>query len=506
MKDVKFAITDIETTGNGIKGNRITEICIIVVQNGKVINEYSSLVNPSQAIPLYIETLTGINDEMVLHAPSFSEIAHEIEKITKDCIFVAHNVNFDYNIVRAEFTSLGKEYKRKRLCTVRLTRKLIPGLFSYSLGNICTSINIPHIDRHRAKGDCNATVTLFQRCLSLDPEFEVINQLLNQKTAASYLPPNFKSSDFEKLPAATGVYFFKDKDGRPLYIGKAKNIKTRIKSHFQEKSNRKYKLMQETYSIDYELTGSELLALLRESELILKYFPKFNKAQKKISRPYTLTSYHNQKGIEQFALHKNKIAPVSWMKFYTRDEAIKFMEFICEEFNLCPKYCGLQASAKVCDHYKINSCGGVCQNEISIEKYNKRVEKAIDYIGKYDDSCLLLEKGRTKEEKSFIYLNKGKYAGYGYIGPSDDFNHPEEFKNFLTPAKNSSYADRIVSRYLKVNRSFTKISLSDDDRSVDLIEHAGSVGSRPFRNSANRRAGGYENLQITRKIGLFSVH
>lgn len=319
------------------------------------------------------------------------------------------------------------------------------------------------MDRHRAKGDCDATVTLFQRCISLDPDFEVINQLLNQKTAASYLPPNFKSSDFEKLPITTGVYFFKDRDGRPIYIGKAKNIKSRIKSHFQEKSNRKFKLMQETYSIDYELTGSEFLALLRESELILKYYPKYNKAQKKISRPYTLTSYHNQKGIERFALHKNKIAPVSWMKFYTREEAIKFIEFLCEEFQLCPKYCGLQTAANICDHYKITSCSGVCNNEISIEDYNARVAKAIDYMGKYDDSCLLLEKGRTKEEKSFIYLNKGKYAGFGFIGPADDFNHPEEFKNFLTPSKTSSYADRIVSRYLNTKKNISKIPLNAEE-------------------------------------------
>ena len=468
MKDVKFAITDIETTGNGIKGNRITEICVIVVQDGKVIEEYSSLVNPSQAIPLYIESLTGINDEMVSNAPQFSEIADEVEKITRDCVFVAHNVNFDYNIIRAEFSNLGRDFKRKRLCTVRLTKKLIPGLFSYSLGNICTSINIPHIDRHRAKGDCDATVTLFQRCMSLDPEFEVINQLLNQKTAASYLPPNFKSSDFEKLPVTTGVYFFKDKDGRPLYIGKAKNIKSRIKSHFQERSNRKYKLMQETYSIDYELTGNELLALLRESELILKYYPKFNKAQKKVSRPYTLTSYHNQKGIEQFALHKNKIAPVSWMKFYTREEAIKFLEYLCQEFELCPKYCGLQAGVKVCDHYKITTCSGVCENEISIDEYNRRVEKAVEFISRYEDSCLLVEKGRNKNEKSFVYLNKGRYAGFGYIDNSEELKHPEDFRNYLTQSKTSSYADRIVSRYLNTKKNLTKIPLTSTEVSEEM--------------------------------------
>ncbi len=470
MKDVKFAITDIETSGSGIRGNKITEICVMVVQNGAVIDEYSSLVNPSQSIPLYIESLTGINDEMLSNAPQFSEIAAEVDAITKDCVFVAHNVNFDYNIIRAEFSKIGREFKRKRLCTVRLTKKLIPGLFSYSLGNICTSINIPHYDRHRAGGDCEATVTLFQRCLSLDQEYEVITKFLNQRTAASYLPPNFKNSDFEKIPTSTGVYFFKDKDGIPLYIGKAKNIKSRIKSHFQERSNRKYKLMQETYSIDYELTGNEFLALLRESELILKYFPRYNKAQKKISRPYTLTSYHNQKGIEQFALHKNKISPVSWMKFYTREEAIRFLEFICEEYQLCPKYCGLQAGVKYCDHYKISSCSGACKNEIDAEEYNARVSKAIDYIGQFEDSCLLVEKGRTTKEKSFIYLKKGRYAGYGFIDNSDEFNHPEEFKNFLIPQKNSSYADRIVSRYLNTQKDLVKLPLNADSERQSKAE------------------------------------
>ncbi len=463
MKDIKIAITDIETTGNGIKGNRITEICVIVVQDGKVIDEYSSLVNPSQSIPLYIESLTGINDEMLSNAPQFSEIADEVDKITKDCVFVAHNVNFDYNIVRAEFASLNREFKRKRLCTVRLSKKLIPGLFSYSLGNICTSINIPHIDRHRAKGDCDATVILFQRCLSLDSDFEVITKFLNQRTAASYLPPNFKNSDFEKLPTSTGVYFFRDKNGIPLYIGKAKNIKSRIKSHFQERSNHKYKLMQETYSIDYELTGNEMLALLRESELILKFYPKFNKAQKKVTRPYTFTSYHNQKGIEQFALHKNKIAPVSWMKFYTREEAIKFLESLCAEFELCPKYCGLQSGVKYCDHYKITTCSGACKNEIDAEEYNRRVSKAVDYISHFEDSCLLVEKGRTTNEKSFIYLKKGRYAGYGFIDNSDELNHPEEFKNFLIPQKTSSYADRIVSRYLNTKKNLVKIPLQGNE-------------------------------------------
>ncbi|WP_026915299.1 exonuclease domain-containing protein [Christiangramia portivictoriae] len=468
MEELKYAVVDIETTGNGIKGNRITEVCVIILENGEITKTFTSLVNPSQSIPLYIESLTGINDDMVSSAPQFSEVADEIMEMTRDCIFVAHNVNFDYNILRAEFAMLDMDFKRKRLCTVRLTKKLIPGLFSYSLGNICTSINIPIYDRHRAQGDCEATVILLKRCLSLDPELEVVTEFLNRKSGAEYLPPHFKNADFEKLPKSTGVYFFRDKDGIPLYIGKAKNIKTRIKSHFQERSNRKYSLMQETYSIDYELTGSEFLALLREAELILKFYPKYNKAQKKVSRPYTLTSYHNQKGIEVFALHKNKIAPVSWMKFYTREEAISFLENLCKDFDLCPKYTGLQSANSACNHYKVHTCSGVCKGEISVEEYNDRVSRAVEFIGTYDESCLLMEKGRVKGEKSFIYLNKGKYAGYGYIGPADNFNHPDEFTNFLVPAKTSSYADRIVSRYLNTKKNLSPIKL---DASEELVEN-----------------------------------
>ncbi len=459
MKDVKFAITDIETTGGGIKGNKITEICVLVVQNGEVIEEFDSLVNPNSSIPLYIETLTGINDAMVANAPEFSEIAEEVDRITKDCVFVAHNVNFDYSIIRSEFKALGLAFDRKRLCTIRLAKKLIPGLFSYSLGNICSSINIPHLDKHRARGDCEATVILFQRCCSLDTDFKVLSHFLNQRTAASYLPPNFKNADFDDLPKTTGVYFFKDKEGKPLYIGKAKNIKSRIKSHFQEKSNRKFQLMQATHSIDYELTGSELLALLREAELILKHFPKFNKAQKKVSRPYTLTSYHNQKGIEQFVIHKNKVSPVSWMKFYTREEAIKFMEELCVQFDLCPKYAGLQRGVSQCSHYKIKTCSGLCQNEISVTDYNQRVAAALDFIGEYENSTLLVEKGRTRDEKSFIYLHKGKYAGYGFISQTDDFAQAEQFRDYLIPQKSSSYAERIISRYLTTKKNLTKIAV-----------------------------------------------
>jgi len=177
-KVIKYAIIDVETTGMGVQGNRITEIAILVHDGQKVIEEYESLVNPERNIPHTITRLTGINDYMVADAPKFYEIAKKVIEMTSDCVFVAHNVNFDYNVIHKEFSELGFPFRRKKLCTVRLSRKLIPGLPSYSLGKLCNSVGIPLNDRHRAMGDTRATTILFERLLSLDTDQSVFSTFL----------------------------------------------------------------------------------------------------------------------------------------------------------------------------------------------------------------------------------------------------------------------------------------------------------------------------------------
>ena len=190
MQQRLFSVIDVETTGNGILGNRITEICIVLVRGTKVIDKFTSLVNPEQSIPTFITGLTGIDDQMVRDAPKFNEIAERVLEMTEDAIFVAHNVNFDYNVIRGEFKRLGHIFTRKKLCTVRLSRKLIPGLLSYSLGKLCSSLHIPLDNRHRAEGDTDATVILFQRILDLDPDHEVISLFLNARSKEATLPPH----------------------------------------------------------------------------------------------------------------------------------------------------------------------------------------------------------------------------------------------------------------------------------------------------------------------------
>ena len=168
----RFAIIDIETTGLRAGAEKITEIAIILHDGKQIIEEFSSLVNPERKIPYFITQLTGISDQLVSDAPKFYELARQIIELTDNAIVVGHNVNFDYSFLKSEFKSLGYDYQRKTLDTIKLSRKLIPGLPSYSLGKLCAALNIPNSSRHRAAGDAMATPKLFELILSIDNEPE----------------------------------------------------------------------------------------------------------------------------------------------------------------------------------------------------------------------------------------------------------------------------------------------------------------------------------------------
>lgn len=163
-----YSIIDIETTGGSPKTEKVTEIAVYIHDGTRVVNEYASLVNPEKSIPAFITGLTGITNEMVAGAPKFYEIARELVELTENTIFVAHNAGFDYGFICEEFRQLGYLFKREKLCTVKLSRKLIPGLRSYSLGKLCSELGIDVHNRHRAAGDAMATVRLFEILVDLD--------------------------------------------------------------------------------------------------------------------------------------------------------------------------------------------------------------------------------------------------------------------------------------------------------------------------------------------------
>jgi DNA polymerase-3 subunit epsilon len=445
-----FAVVDIETTGNGPKGQKITEISALIFDGKKIIDEFTSLVNPEQNIPAFITNLTGITNAMVRNAPKFYDIAKKVEEITKGTIFVAHNVNFDYNIIHAEFKSLGFDFKRKKLCTVRLTRKIIPGLPSYSLGNICTSENIPINGRHRAKGDAEATAELFRRLLLRDDNF-TINSFLNPKSRQATLPPLLDKSVVDKLPEKHGIYYFKNLAKEVIYVGKANNIKQRVISHFYDKKKKEQTMCLETADISFTRTGSELLALLLESSEIKHIYPKFNRAQRKSAEAVGLFSYEDQKGIIHLAYNRLKLAPNAIMKYYSISECRHHLETLCATFELCPKYCHLQTNVSSCFHYQLKECKGVCCDKETVESYNKRVKEAIQSVGIGAENLVIKEKGRTKNEIGFALILDGIYKGIGYVDTSQDatLENPEDYQFFVEPKKDNRDIQRIITSYLK---------------------------------------------------------
>ncbi|MDW5290047.1 exonuclease domain-containing protein [Formosa sp. PL04] len=444
-----YTIIDIETTGSG---NKITEIAILKHDGTQIIEEFTSLVNPEAHIPDYITALTGIDNSMVADAPTFSEIAQQVIDITTDTIFVAHNVNFDYNIIRNSFKELGIEFKRKKLCTIRLSRKLLPGHQSYSLGKLCTTLNIEVFDRHRAKGDAEATVILFEMLLAQDQAEIVFKNFLKPTSKEATLPPNLPSTVFNAIPNTPGIYYFKNKKGTIIYVGKAKDLKKRVLSHFYNKTEKEMNLCRETADISFDLSGSELIALLMEDAAIKEHYPEFNQAAKRNPKAFAIFSYEDRDGIKHLAYNTLKSAPNPLQIYYSITDCRQQLELYCKAFNLCPKYCHLQEGVSECSHYLINNCNGICKQLESIDDYNLRVNEAIETIKSSNQEMVLKQTGRHNEESAFILIKDGYYKGYGFMDTTEQIMHTDDLERFLIPQNDTMHTQKILqSVILKTN-------------------------------------------------------
>ena len=446
-----YTIVDIETTGNGIKGNKITEISIFKYDGYKIVDEFTSLVNPECEIPYFITGLTGIDNDMVRNAPKLVEIADKILEITEETIFVAHSVGFDYNVIKNEFNSLGLDFVRKKLCTVRLSRKLIPGYNSYSLGKLCSALHIPLTDRHRARGDAHATTLLFQKLLRTDGAEAVFKTFLNARSQETTLPPALPKSIYDDLPNAPGIYYFKNAKGKIIYIGKAINIKKRVLSHFYDKATKEIQMCAETADIDHELAGSDLVALLMESAAIKHHYPDYNRSQKRNIQRYGIFTYEDRNGILHLAFNKIKLAPNPIAIFYNTTDCRLYLEELCKTFSLCAKFCHLQENVDTCSHYRIKKCDGICSGEESVKDYNSKVEEAITYARNTEESLFILEKGRNFDENAFVMIKNGIYAGYGFMDKDIQIATTEDLEAFLIPQKSTLESERIVKSYLTRN-------------------------------------------------------
>ena len=436
-----YAILDIESTGGKYNEEGITEIAIHRFDGHQVVDKFICLINPEREIQPFVAKLTGINNKMLRSAPKFHEVAKRIVEITDGATLVAHNAQFDYRILRTEFRRLGYDFQRKTLCTVDLSKQLIPEAESHSLGKLARSLGIPMSDRHRANGDALATLKLFKLLLDKDSDKNIITEVIREETHGE-LSPNQLDMVFN-LPSETGVYYMHDKDGEIIFLGKTKDIKKRVNQHFTNVGKLARKLQKETKKVTYETTGSELIAILKAYVEQKKNRPRYNHVSKK--KLFTHTIDFNQNGTEHIVLEveKNRTLEHKKMAFNGIQSAKSFLNKISEEFELCPCSLGM--------------------GPVEAEKASECNDKVLSAFEKYsiqNKDIALIDRGRETGERSFILIKNGILQGFGFVELNHQINNIHILESIMTPIKSDENTTFIVETYLRKNNRLKTIALT----------------------------------------------
>lgn len=453
-----YAIVDIETTGGHASAHGITEIAVVIHDGKQVVKRFQTLVNPCAPIPPYIQALTGIDNHMVQSAPVFNTLAPQIFDLLNGHIFVAHNVNFDYSFMHHHLQLAGFNLQCSKLCTVRLGRKIFPGLPSYSLGKFCRQMGIENNSRHRAMGDAEATAQLFAMMLQHDKDGH-ITASLKQRSKESSLPSNLPQSQVDALPNAPGVYYFHNQKGKIIYVGKARNLKKRVKSHFT--NNRadlqKQEFLRNIYTITHQTCGTELLAFILEAVEIRRLWPKYNRAQKHYEYTYGLYQFEDQRGYTRLAIDKRNKYSQPLYTCNSITEGYNLLNRLIAEFDLCPKLCFVQRNNQPCPRNLTKPCA--CQTTETVLRYNKRVSNATAHLKAALSTFAIRDKGRTDDEHSYILIENGEFYGMGYIKHHLAGTELALIKTQLTPYPGNGYIKSMVANY----------AFNNPDRKIEFV-------------------------------------
>ncbi|MDG2368022.1 MAG: exonuclease domain-containing protein [Flavobacteriaceae bacterium] len=417
-----YSIVDVETTGGKFNEEGITEIAIYKFDGNRIIDQFISLINPEIPIQPFVQQLTGINNKMLINAPKFFQVAKRILEITENTVLVAHNSSFDYRMLRIEFKRLGFDFSIPQLCTVRMSKKLIPNMKSYKLGNLVKSLGIPISNRHRASGDALATTELFKLLLIKDQNKEIVNELIKNNDS------KFKNkflNIIEDLKNITGVYYIYNKDGIIIYIGKSKNIKNRMNQHLTGLTKKSLNIQLEINSVSCEICGNELIALLKESEEIKIHKPKFNKVLKKEILKFGLELCKDSKSV-YFLRVSHYVESYNYIEIFSSlKKANNRLSFINTKYNIDG-----QKSLK---------------NNININNFIK------DISYPYPD-MIIIDKGRSSDEKSVVLIKNSKYIGFGYFSLNYQITNLSILESLINQVKENNSYDRLIINYLKKHK------------------------------------------------------
>lgn len=433
VKRMRFAVVDIETTGGFPQQHGITEIAIVLHNGTEIEGRFESLVNPFQPIPPFIVGMTGITNAMVMTAPSFAEIAPQVFQLLSNRVFVAHNVNFDFSFVKYHLQLCGFDLQTLKLCTIRLSRKAFPGFPKYGLEHLCRQLNIPIRNRHRAGGDALATAEVLSLVLKNNGGL-LIKEMLQKEHKEYLLPPNLPKYGVNKLPTSSGVYYFHNKKGKVIYVGKAKNLKKRVVSHFSglDISRKRQDFMREIYSISHVDCPSEFIASIFESIEIKRLWPAYNKSQKKYEQNWGIYKFEDTRGYLRLAIDKKHKQAQPIAAFSMLVDAHRELWRLVKSFELHPSLCFLDKSIPL---------------ELpALEQYNTQVNQALAFVAAEKESFIIREKNTA------ILVEKGKFIGMGEVDAqfSEEPLHPDHFESLklaVTPYAENEVIKAMIRKY-----------------------------------------------------------
>ncbi|WP_086477870.1 3'-5' exonuclease [Arenibacter amylolyticus] len=446
----------IATTGLRGENDKVTEICILNHDGSNITDRFYTLVNPEIPLDDGLLKESALRVDRLSAAPKFYEIAKKVMEFTKDRVLISHFVNFHYQGLKKEYIALGGAYKRPKICTARLSRKLIPGQQSYSLGAMCTHLGIMFQGGINAQEGAEATLLLLEKLWELDT-VGAFHHLLSARSLRIPEPPLWPKTAVSKLPNSTGVYYFKNSEGVIIYVGKAKDIKQRVLSHRYSRDHKEMRLCFETTEITYTITGSELLALLLESDEIKKHTPKYNRAQKRTRARYGIGTYIDKNGIVNLTFGQLTNLETPILHYYTASACRDFLEELCKTHQLCLKYCDLQKVKGPCFQFHLKSCKGICTKRESVEAYNDRVEKVLEEIVAPKNTYVIKGKGRVKDETSFVLVEEGIYKGFGYLPFNKETHQLEGYTSYLVAMEDNLDVQRIIKSYLRQGKNKSSI-------------------------------------------------
>ncbi len=383
----KIAFVDVETTGANPVVDRITEIAILRVENGELVERWSSLVNPGRSIPPNIQSLVGISDEMVADAPAFAELADGVRALFADCIFVAHNARFDYGFIKNEFSRIGEAFDAPVLCTVKLSRALFPQHHRHGLDALIERHGLVCTARHRALGDTEA---LYQFAGLIAGQFgrDVLDPAIVKAMRAPSRPAGLPEGVLEGVPEGPGVYLFYGENALPIYIGKSVSLRSRVMSHFasDHRSGKEAKLTQQVRRVEWLPTAGELGALLLEARLVKEQKPTENRRLRETDAVFGLRyDPARKRGPVLVREPLNGADPAAWEAVYgafrTKKEADNALREFAILYKLCPRRIGIEPwSDGACLAHQMKRCAGVCAGKEGQAAHDERLLKVLESL------------------------------------------------------------------------------------------------------------------------------